>query len=178
MYFRYWLLELLVADCITYFPMSIKRIGRCNCIYWCAFSPRDHRKWPQCEKQLWKLEKKIRLSVPHECEGVPMGCQKCNFWYTRKRFKQIPKQDLSLGGEPTEGDQVCLFQTLQMNANLISRLLVMDVSVDSIMNNHLYDPILTTILRKRDRFLTYKDVKMHQEGCGPFEHKRMRWCEM
>ncbi|GLJ06633.1 hypothetical protein SUGI_0043560 [Cryptomeria japonica] len=40
----------------------------------------------------------------------------------------------------------------------IERLLVMDVSIDAIMDRHLDDPIFHDILKKRDSFVTRKDV--------------------
>ncbi|GLJ31702.1 hypothetical protein SUGI_0637300 [Cryptomeria japonica] len=40
----------------------------------------------------------------------------------------------------------------------IESLLVMDVSVDAIMDKHLDDPIFCSMLKKRDSFLTRKDV--------------------
>ncbi|GLJ44374.1 hypothetical protein SUGI_0930140 [Cryptomeria japonica] len=40
----------------------------------------------------------------------------------------------------------------------IERLLLMDVSVDAIMDRHLEDPIFHDMLKKRDSFVTRKDV--------------------
>ncbi|GLJ27003.1 hypothetical protein SUGI_0529120 [Cryptomeria japonica] len=40
----------------------------------------------------------------------------------------------------------------------IERLLLMDVSVDAIMDRHLDDPIFHDMLKKRDSFVTCKDV--------------------
>ncbi|GLJ45482.1 hypothetical protein SUGI_0957830 [Cryptomeria japonica] len=40
----------------------------------------------------------------------------------------------------------------------IERLLLMDVSVDAIMDQHLDDPIFHDMLKKRDSFVTCKDV--------------------
>ncbi|GLJ10880.1 hypothetical protein SUGI_0137140 [Cryptomeria japonica] len=40
----------------------------------------------------------------------------------------------------------------------IERLLLMDVSVDAIMDKHLDDPIFHDMLKKRDSFVTRKDV--------------------
>ncbi|GLJ13485.1 hypothetical protein SUGI_0213490 [Cryptomeria japonica] len=40
----------------------------------------------------------------------------------------------------------------------IERLFLMDVSVDAIMDRHLDDPIFYDMLKKRDSFLTCKDV--------------------
>ncbi|GLJ34339.1 hypothetical protein SUGI_0690490 [Cryptomeria japonica] len=40
----------------------------------------------------------------------------------------------------------------------IERLLLMDVSVDAIMDKHLDDPVFHDILKKRDSFITCKDV--------------------
>ncbi|GLJ12154.1 hypothetical protein SUGI_0185540 [Cryptomeria japonica] len=40
----------------------------------------------------------------------------------------------------------------------IERLLLMDVSVDAIMDKHLDDPIFHDMLKKRDSFVTLKDV--------------------
>ncbi|GLJ06435.1 hypothetical protein SUGI_0039120 [Cryptomeria japonica] len=40
----------------------------------------------------------------------------------------------------------------------IERLLLMDVSVDAIMDKHLDDPIFHDMLNKRDSFVTHKDV--------------------
>ncbi|GLJ21867.1 hypothetical protein SUGI_0408940 [Cryptomeria japonica] len=40
----------------------------------------------------------------------------------------------------------------------IERLLLMDVSVDAIMDRHLDDPVFHDMLKKRDSFMTRKDV--------------------
>ncbi|GLJ26841.1 hypothetical protein SUGI_0524350 [Cryptomeria japonica] len=40
----------------------------------------------------------------------------------------------------------------------IERLLLMDVSVDAIMDRHLDDPIFHDMFKKRDSFVTCKDV--------------------
>ncbi|GLJ15955.1 hypothetical protein SUGI_0263790 [Cryptomeria japonica] len=40
----------------------------------------------------------------------------------------------------------------------IERLLPMDVSIDAIMDIHLDDPIFHDMLKKRDSFVTHKDV--------------------
>ncbi|GLJ23205.1 hypothetical protein SUGI_0438360 [Cryptomeria japonica] len=40
----------------------------------------------------------------------------------------------------------------------IERLLLMDVSIDAIMDKHLDDPIFHDMLKKRDSFVTRKDV--------------------
>ncbi|GLJ37925.1 hypothetical protein SUGI_0771680 [Cryptomeria japonica] len=40
----------------------------------------------------------------------------------------------------------------------IERLLLMDVSVDAIVDRHLDDPIFHDMLKKRDSFMTRKDV--------------------
>ncbi|GLJ23234.1 hypothetical protein SUGI_0439510 [Cryptomeria japonica] len=40
----------------------------------------------------------------------------------------------------------------------IERLLLMDVSVDAIMDRHLDDPVFHDMLKKRDSFVTRKDV--------------------
>ncbi|GLJ45814.1 hypothetical protein SUGI_0964090 [Cryptomeria japonica] len=40
----------------------------------------------------------------------------------------------------------------------IERLLLMDVSVDAIVDRHLNDPIFYDMLKKRDSFVTRKDV--------------------
>ncbi|GLJ13195.1 hypothetical protein SUGI_0207240 [Cryptomeria japonica] len=40
----------------------------------------------------------------------------------------------------------------------IERLLLMDVSINAIMNRHLDDPVFRDMLKKRDSFVTHKDV--------------------
>ncbi|GLJ32387.1 hypothetical protein SUGI_0651770 [Cryptomeria japonica] len=68
-----------------------------------------------------------------------------------------------------------LHQTFRMNAKHIyrERLSLMDVSVDAIMDRHLDDPVFHDMLKKRDSFVTHKDVINAATRSVLFGHESM-----
>ncbi|GLJ48535.1 hypothetical protein SUGI_1023970 [Cryptomeria japonica] len=127
--------------------------------YWCSYGPQDNRKKSPNKKRAWTCQKK-------------RGCT-CHFivkvLYGRPDVAiLIFKQPLHVdnNGEACHGiDDTSNELRSQFAPNLsneckayIERLLLMDVSVDAIVDRHLDDPIFHDMLKKRDSFMKRKDV--------------------
>lgn len=64
------------------------------------------------------------------------------------------------GIHDTSGDKHSMFSAnlSAEHKSYIESLLLMDVSVNAIMDRHINDPVLCGMMLKRDQFLTRKDV--------------------
>ncbi|GLJ52010.1 hypothetical protein SUGI_1105570 [Cryptomeria japonica] len=128
-------------------------------MYWCSYGPQDNRKKSSNKKRARTYKKK-------------RGCT-CHFivkvLYGRPDVAiLIFKQPLHVNnnGEACHGvDDTSNELRSQFAPNLsdeckayIERLLLMDVSVDAIVDGHLDDLIFHDMLKKRDSFVTRKDV--------------------
>ncbi|GLJ12262.1 hypothetical protein SUGI_0187620 [Cryptomeria japonica] len=127
--------------------------------YWCSYGPQDNRMKSPNKKCAWTYQKK-------------RGCT-CHFivkvLYGRPNVAiLIFKQPLHVDniGEACHGvDDTSNELCSQFAPNLfdeckayIERLLLMDVSIDAIVDRHLDDPVFDDMLKKRDSFVTCKDV--------------------
>ncbi|GLJ13920.1 hypothetical protein SUGI_0222410 [Cryptomeria japonica] len=128
-------------------------------MYWCSYGPEDNKKKSPNKKHAWTYQKK-------------RGCT-CQFivkvLYGRPDVTiLIFKQPLHVdkNGEACHGvDDTSNELRSQFAPNLfdeckayIERLLLMDVSGDAIVDKHLDDLIFHEMLKKRDSFVTRKDV--------------------
>ncbi|GLJ49403.1 hypothetical protein SUGI_1045700 [Cryptomeria japonica] len=127
--------------------------------YWCSYGPQDNRKKSPNKKHVRTYQKK-RSCTCHFIVKVLYGRQDVAIL--------IFKQPLHIGnnGEVCHGvDDTSNDLRSEFVPNLsdeckayIESLLLMDVSVDAIVDRHLDDPIFHDMLKKRDSFVTCKDV--------------------
>ncbi|GLJ36375.1 hypothetical protein SUGI_0730190 [Cryptomeria japonica] len=127
--------------------------------YWCSYGPQDNRKKLPNKKCVRTYQKK-RGCTCHFIVKVLYGRPDVAILI----FKQPLHVDKN--GEACHGvDDTSNELHSQFVPNLsdeckayIERLLLMDVSVDAIVDQHLDDPIFHDMLKKRDSFVTRKDV--------------------
>ncbi|GLJ12202.1 hypothetical protein SUGI_0186520 [Cryptomeria japonica] len=127
--------------------------------YWCSYGPEDNRKKSSNKKHAQTYKKK-RGCTCHFIVKVLYGRPDVSILI----FKQPLHVDKN--GEACHGvDDTCNELRSHFAPNLsdeckayIERLLLMDVSVDAIMDKHLDDPVFHDMLKKRDSFMTHKDV--------------------
>ncbi|GLJ08389.1 hypothetical protein SUGI_0087860 [Cryptomeria japonica] len=127
--------------------------------YWCSYGPEDNRK-KLSNKKCARTYQKKRGSTCHFIVKVLYGRPDVAIL--------ILKQPLHVdkNGEACHGvDDTTNELRSQFAPNLsdeckayIERFLLMDVSIDAIMDTHLDDPIFHDMLKKRDSFVTHKDV--------------------
>ncbi|GLJ49541.1 hypothetical protein SUGI_1050590 [Cryptomeria japonica] len=129
--------------------------------YWCSYGPQDNRKkLPNKKRAQTYQKKKKRGCTCHFIVKVLYGRPDVAILI----FKQLLHVDNN--GEACHGvDDTSNELRSQFVPNLsdeckayIERLLLMDVSVDAIVDRHLDDPIFHDMLKKRDSFMTRKDV--------------------
>ncbi|GLJ38203.1 hypothetical protein SUGI_0777690 [Cryptomeria japonica] len=127
--------------------------------YWCSYGPQDNRKKLPNKKRTRTYQKK-RSCTCHFIVKVLYGRPDVAILI----FKQPLHVDNN--GEACHGvDDTSNELRSQFAPNLsdeckayIERLLLMDVRVDAIMDRHLDDPVFHDMLKKRDSFVTCKDV--------------------
>ncbi|GLJ40330.1 hypothetical protein SUGI_0829160 [Cryptomeria japonica] len=134
-------------------------IGSSRCWYWCSYGPKDNRKKSSYKKHAQTYQKK-RGCTCHFIVKVLYGRPDAAILI----LKQLLHVDKN--GETCHGvDDASNELRSQFAPNLldeckayIKRLLLMDVSLDVIMDKHLDDPIFHDMLKKRDSSVTCKDV--------------------
>ncbi|GLJ40229.1 hypothetical protein SUGI_0825780 [Cryptomeria japonica] len=127
--------------------------------YWCSYGLKDNRKKSSNKKRARTYQKK-RGCTCHFIVKVLYGRADVAILI----FKQPLHVDKN--GEACHGvDDTSNELRSQFAPNLsdeckayIERLLLMDVSVDAIVDKHLDDPVFHDMLKKRDSFMTRKDV--------------------
>ncbi|GLJ16398.1 hypothetical protein SUGI_0278200 [Cryptomeria japonica] len=127
--------------------------------YWCSYGPKDNRKKSPNKKRAWTYQKK-RGCTCHFIVKVLYGRADVAILI----FKQPLHVDKN--GEACHGvNDASNELRSQFAPNLsdeckayIERLLLMDVSIDAIVDRHLDDPVFHDMLKKRDSFVTRKDV--------------------
>ncbi|GLJ51177.1 hypothetical protein SUGI_1089130 [Cryptomeria japonica] len=127
--------------------------------HWCSYGPEDNRKKSPNKKRMWTYQKK-RGCTCHFIVKVLYGRVDVAILI----FKQplhVDKNGEACHGIDDTSNELCS----QFAPNLsdeckeyIKRLLLMDVSVDAIVGRHLDDLIFHDMLKKRDSFVTRKDV--------------------
>ncbi|GLJ11906.1 hypothetical protein SUGI_0179820 [Cryptomeria japonica] len=139
-------------------------------MYWCSCGPEDNRKKSPNKKRARAYQKK-RGCTCHFIVKVLYGRLDVAILI----FKQLLHVDKN--GEACHGiDDTSNELRCQFAPNLydeckayIERLLLMDVSIDAIVDRHLDDPVFHDMLKKRDSFVTRKDIINAPQGADkPF----------
>ncbi|GLJ40146.1 hypothetical protein SUGI_0822790 [Cryptomeria japonica] len=128
-------------------------------MYWCSYGPQDNKKKSPNKKSTQTYQKKRGFTC-HFIVKVLYGRPDVAILV----FKQPLHVDNN--GEACHGfDDTSNELRSQFAPNLsdeckayIERLLLMDVSIDAIVDRHLDDPVFHDMLKKRDSFVTRKDV--------------------
>ncbi|GLJ22510.1 hypothetical protein SUGI_0423770 [Cryptomeria japonica] len=127
--------------------------------YWCSYGPKDNRKKSPNKKRAETYQKK-RDCTCHFIVQVLYGRLDVAILIL-KHLLHVDKNGEACHGVDDTSNEL----RFQFAPNLsdeckayIERLLLMDVSIDSIMDRHLDDPIFQDMLKKRDSFITCKDV--------------------
>ncbi|GLJ35468.1 hypothetical protein SUGI_0713290 [Cryptomeria japonica] len=127
--------------------------------YSCSYGPEDNRKMSSNKKRDRTYQKK-RGCTCHFIVKVLYGRPDVAI-LTLKQPLHVDKNGESCHGmDDTSNDLRSQFAPNLSDEckAYIERLLLMDVSVDAIMDKHLDDPVFHDMLKKRDSFVTRKDV--------------------
>ncbi|GLJ19722.1 hypothetical protein SUGI_0357250 [Cryptomeria japonica] len=128
-------------------------------LYWCSYGPEDNRKKSPNKKRTRTYQKK-RGCTCHFIVKVLYGRADVAILI----FKQplhVDKNGEACHGIDDTNNELCSQFAPKLSDECkayIERLLLMDVSIDSIVDRHLDDPIFYDMLKKRDSFVTCKDV--------------------
>ncbi|GLJ49469.1 hypothetical protein SUGI_1048140 [Cryptomeria japonica] len=129
-------------------------------MYWCSYGPEDNRKKSSNKKRAARTYQKQRCCTCHFIVKVLYGRLDVAILIL-KQLLHVDKNGEACHGMDDTNNEL----RSQFAPNLsdeckayIERLLLMDVSVDDIMDRHLDDPIFHDMLKKRDSFITRKDV--------------------
>ncbi|GLJ25524.1 hypothetical protein SUGI_0488640 [Cryptomeria japonica] len=129
-------------------------------MYWCSYGSEDNRKKSPNKKRTQTYhKKKKRLYMPLH---VKVLCGRPDLAILiLKQLLHVDKNGEACHGIADTSNEL----RSQFAPNLsdeckvyIERLLLMDVSIDAIVDRHLDDPVFHDMLKKRDSFMTRKDV--------------------
>ncbi|GLJ11123.1 hypothetical protein SUGI_0143770 [Cryptomeria japonica] len=128
-------------------------------MYWCSYGPEDNRKKSPNKKHARTYQKK-RGCISHFIVKVLYGRADVAILI----FKQplhVDKNGEAFHGVDDTSNELRSHFALNLSNECkayIERLLLMDVSIDAIVDRHLDDPVFHDMLKKRDSFVTCKDV--------------------
>ncbi|GLJ17666.1 hypothetical protein SUGI_0307920 [Cryptomeria japonica] len=120
----------------------------------------DNRKKSSNKKRAWTYPKKKRGCTCHFIVKVLYGRPDVAI-LVLKQLLHVDKIGEACHGVDDTSNELCSQFTPNLSDECkayIERLLVMDVSVDAIMDRHLDDLVFHDMLKKRDSFVTHKDV--------------------
>ncbi|GLJ26299.1 hypothetical protein SUGI_0505470 [Cryptomeria japonica] len=128
-------------------------------MYWCSYGPEDNRKKSPNKKHA-RTYQKNRGCACHFIVKVLYGRLDVAILILKKSLHVDKNGEACHGVDDTKNELRSQFvPNLSDECKAyIERLLLMDVSVDAIMDRHLDDPIFLDMLKKRDSFMTHKDV--------------------
>ncbi|GLJ37248.1 hypothetical protein SUGI_0755500 [Cryptomeria japonica] len=127
--------------------------------YWCSYRPEDNRKKSLNKKRARTYHKK-RGCTCHFIVKVLYGRPNVAI-LTLKQLLHVDKNGEACHGvDDTSNELHSQFapNLLDECITYIERFLLIDVSIDVIMDEHLDDPVFCDMLKKRDSFVTRKDV--------------------
>ncbi|GLJ19345.1 hypothetical protein SUGI_0348530 [Cryptomeria japonica] len=128
-------------------------------MYWCSYGPKDNRK-KSLNKKRMRTYKKKKGCTCHFIVKVLYGRPDVAILI----FKQplhVDKNGEACHGVDDTSNELCsqFAQNLPDECKAyIERLLLMDVSIDAIVDRHIDDAIVYDMLKKKDSFVTRKDV--------------------
>ncbi|GLJ06534.1 hypothetical protein SUGI_0041360 [Cryptomeria japonica] len=130
--------------------------------YWCSYGPEDNRKKLSNKKRVrtYQKKKKKRGCTCHFIVKVLYGRVDVAILIFKQPLHADKNGEACHGVDDTSNELRSQFAPNLSNEckAYIERLLLMDVSVDAIMDRHLDDPVFHDMLKKRDSFVTRKDV--------------------
>ncbi|GLJ53155.1 hypothetical protein SUGI_1132770 [Cryptomeria japonica] len=127
--------------------------------YWCSYGPEDNRKKSLNKKRAQTYQNK-RGCTCHFIVKVLYGRLDVAILIL-KQLLHVDKNGEACHGMDDTSNELCSQFAPNVSDECkayIERLLLMDVSVDAIVDIHLDDPIFYDILKKRASFVTCKDV--------------------
>ncbi|GLJ26375.1 hypothetical protein SUGI_0508190 [Cryptomeria japonica] len=127
--------------------------------YWCSYGPEDNRKKSPNKKRT-RTYKKKRGCTCHFIVKVLYGRPDVTILILKQLLRVDKNGKACHGMDDTSNELRSQFtqKLLDEYKAYIERLLVMDMSVDAIMDRHFDDPVFHDMLKKRDSFVTRKDV--------------------
>ncbi|GLJ54139.1 hypothetical protein SUGI_1159840 [Cryptomeria japonica] len=128
-------------------------------IYWCAFGLEDHRNDPLTKERVRNFRKKRGYQC-HIIIKVMKGRPDVAILIFNQRLHVDANGKLCHGVDDIM-DELCSQCSPNLSAECkiyVESLLLMDVSVDGIMDRHLSDHHFSSLLRRRDKFLQSKDI--------------------
>ncbi|GLJ19759.1 hypothetical protein SUGI_0357930 [Cryptomeria japonica] len=133
--------------------------------YWCSYGTEDNRKKSLNKKHDRTYQKK-RGCTCHFIVKVLYGRPDLAI-LTLKQLLHVNKNGESCHAVDDTSNDLCSQFAPNVSDECKAyreRLLLMDVSIDAIKDKHLDDPIFRDMLKKRDPFVTRKDVINAQAG--------------
>ncbi|GLJ13241.1 hypothetical protein SUGI_0208570 [Cryptomeria japonica] len=127
--------------------------------YWCSYGPEDNRKKSSNKKHARTYQKK-RGCTCHFIVKVLNGRPDVAILILKQPL-HVDKNGEACHGMDDTSNELCSQFAPKLSDECkayIERLLRMDASVDAIMDKHLDDPIFHDMLKKKDSFVTRKDV--------------------
>ncbi|GLJ11637.1 hypothetical protein SUGI_0173400 [Cryptomeria japonica] len=127
--------------------------------YWCSYGPEDNRKKSLNKKRMQTYHKK-RGCTCHFIVKVLYGRPDVAILILKQLLHVDKNGEACHGVDDTTNEIHSQFAPNLFDEckEYIERLLLMDVSVDAIVDRHLDDPIFHDMLKKRDSCVTRKDV--------------------
>ncbi|GLJ44715.1 hypothetical protein SUGI_0940220 [Cryptomeria japonica] len=128
-------------------------------MYWCSYEPEENRKKSPNKKHAQTYQKK-RGCTCHFIVKVLYGRPDVAILILKQPLHVDKNGEACHGVDDTSNE---LHSQFAPNFSdeckaYIERLLLMDLSVDAIMYRHLDDLVFHDMLKKRDSFLTHKDI--------------------
>ncbi|GLJ37253.1 hypothetical protein SUGI_0755590 [Cryptomeria japonica] len=127
--------------------------------YWCSYGPEDNRKKSPTKKCAQTYQKK-RGWTCHFIVKVLYGRLDVAILILKQPLHVDKNGETCHGLDDTNNELHSQFAPNLSNEYkaYVERLLLMDMSVDAILDKHLDDPIFHDMLKKRDSFITRMDV--------------------
>ncbi|GLJ14866.1 hypothetical protein SUGI_0241860 [Cryptomeria japonica] len=127
--------------------------------YWCSYGPQDNRKKSLNKKHARTYQKK-RGCTCHFIVKVLYGRPDVAILIFKQLLHVDNNGEACHGVDDTSNELRSQFAPNHSNEckAYIERLLLMDVNIDAIVDQHLDDLVFHDMLKKRDSFVTRKDV--------------------
>ncbi|GLJ34233.1 hypothetical protein SUGI_0687840 [Cryptomeria japonica] len=127
--------------------------------YWCSYGLEDNRK-KSLNKKCARTYQKKRGCTCHFIVKVLYGRPDVAILILKQPLHVDKNGEACHGIDDTSNELQSQFAPNISDEckAYIERLLLMDVSVDAIVDRHLDDPVFHDMLKKRDSFVTHKDV--------------------